>query len=71
MSEKNIRNLVLLGVAGAAIYYIFFRSSSAYAFPSSVAITPINPALIPAPAQAQPVTPQAGWLTGQSASAGW
>lgn len=63
MSEKQMRQLIMLGVAGAAIYYIFFKSSAAYAFPQSVAVTPINPGLVPPPAQPQPIGLQAGWLT--------
>jgi hypothetical protein len=60
MSERDIRNLIMLGVAGAAVYYLFFKSSSAQAFPANVTITPENPGLLPQP---QPVNFSAGWLT--------
>ena len=67
MSEKQIRQLIMLGIAGAAIYYIFFKSSSTAAFPASVTVTPENPDLLPQP---QAVTPQAGWLTQGSGAMG-
>jgi hypothetical protein len=85
MSEKQMRQFIMLGLAGAAIYYLFFRSSSAAAFPGSVTITPENPGLIPSfpesvditpglmpsqPAQAQPVGFQPDWLTQGSVFSG-
>jgi hypothetical protein len=71
MSQKQIRQLVMLGVAGAAVYYLFFRSSATAAtVPGPVTITPKVTAL--PPAQPQAVTPQPGWLTaGGPQMAGW
>jgi hypothetical protein len=69
MSNARMQQLILLGLAGAAIYYLFFRSP-VYAFPGSVAVTPINPGLIPPPAQPQPVELAPGWLTGANAFTG-
>jgi hypothetical protein len=63
MSEAQMRQLIMLGVAGAVIYYLFFRSSAAYAFPASVEITPENPGLLPPPVTASPINPSPGWLT--------
>lgn len=59
MSEKQIQRMIMLGLAGAAVYYIFFKSK-ANAFPASITITPENPGLLPQP---QPVALAPGWLT--------
>lgn len=41
MSEKDIRNLILLGVGGFAVYYLFFRKTAvALPFPASITVTP-------------------------------
>jgi hypothetical protein len=63
MSEKQLQQLIMLGIAGAAIYYLFFRSSGAMAFPASITVTPENPGLLPPPAQSTNVNLSPGWLT--------
>jgi hypothetical protein len=73
MSQKQIRQLIMLGVAGAAVYYLFIRSTPASAFvPGPVNVTPINPGLLPGAAQPTNVSPAPGWLTaGGPQNAGW
>lgn len=75
MSQKQIRQLIMLGVAGAAVYYLFIKAAPATAavtVPGPVNVTPINPGLLPGAAQPQAVTPAPGWLTaGGPQMAGW
>jgi len=48
MSDKQLRTLILLGLAGVAVWYVVSKASAAV--PGPVTITPINPGLLPAPA---------------------
>jgi len=45
MSDKQIRTLILLGLAGAAVWYLV-KNATPYV-PQMVNITPINPGLLP------------------------
>jgi hypothetical protein len=77
MNEKQLRQLIMLGLAGAAIYYLFFRAKNAEAFPASITVTPENPGLLTSfpssvivtpenpglISQPQPTGFQPGWLT--------
>jgi hypothetical protein len=58
MSEKQMRQLIMLGLGAAAIYYIFFRAKPFV--PGTITITPENAGLLPSP---QPVNLAPGWLT--------
>jgi hypothetical protein len=41
MTQREIQNLILLGLGGFAIYYLFFRKTAvAVPFPTSVMVTP-------------------------------
>jgi hypothetical protein len=49
MSDKQLRTLILLGLAGVAVWYVVSKSgaSANQYVPGPVNITPINPGLLP------------------------
>jgi hypothetical protein len=61
--SKQMQQIIMLGLAGAAIYYLFFRNSSAVALPGPIAVTGINPGLIPGAALPQAIPLAPGFLT--------